>query len=144
MLLDEAYYHRVMDLVTSAIIERMHAWRLYLNLEQVPQTMPFADDSIQLLSVRSYRENVLPYHRRILSALAQHGAQYMHLCGNVQRHLPTLVKELGVRCFDTGYPINFATLREEVGEDVEIWGGVPVASLLSDTPIRFTPAALQF
>jgi uroporphyrinogen decarboxylase len=136
MLLDEAYYHRVMDLVTSAIIERMRAWRAYLNLEPVPQTMPFADDSIQLLSVRSYRENVLPYHRRILSALAQHGAQYMHLCGNVQRHLPTLVTELGVRCFDTGYPINFATLREEVGEGVEIWGGVPVASLLADTSDR--------
>jgi uroporphyrinogen-III decarboxylase len=58
----------------------------------------------------------------------------MHLCGNVQRHLPTLVKELNIKSFDTGYPINFNRLRGEVGEDVEIQGGVPVAELLEGSP----------
>jgi uroporphyrinogen-III decarboxylase len=36
--------------------------------------------------------------------------------------------------FDTGFPINFSTLRDEVGENVEIQGGVKVADLLNDTP----------
>ena len=55
----------------------------------------------------------------------------MHLCGNVQRHLPGLVKELNIKSFDTGYPINFNSLRGEIGEDVEIQGGVPVVELLN-------------
>ena len=41
---------------------------------------------------------------------------------------------MNIQGFDTGFPINFATLRDEVGEKVEIQGGVPVGSLLSDTP----------
>ena len=60
----------------------------------------------------------------------------MHLCGNVQRHFPTLIRELNVKSFDTGFPINFTTLRDEVGEEVEIQGGVPVGSLLNGTPPR--------
>jgi uroporphyrinogen-III decarboxylase len=58
----------------------------------------------------------------------------MHLCGNVQRHFPTLIKELNVRSFDTGYPIDFTTLRDDIGEGVEIQGGVKVSDLLMGTP----------
>jgi uroporphyrinogen-III decarboxylase len=123
-----------MDLITTATIERIKAWRGYLGLDLKPQSLAFADDAIQHISVRSYREKVLPYHRKLFAALAQGGPHSIHLCGHVQRHFPTLVKELNIKSFDTGFPINFATLREEVGEDVEIKGGVPVANLLADTP----------
>ena len=134
MLLNEDYYHRVMDLITTVTIERIRAWRSYLGLEMLPQSLAFADDAIQHISVRMYQEKVLPYHRKIFAALAQGGPHSIHLCGHVQRHLPTLVKELNIKSFDTGFPINFTTLRDEVGDDVEIKGGVPVANLLADTP----------
>jgi uroporphyrinogen decarboxylase len=134
MLVNEDYYHRVMGLITTATIERIKAWRAYLGLDPVPQLLVFADDAIQHISVAAYRENVLPYHRKFFTALAQGGPHSIHLCGHVQRHFRTLVKELNIKSFDTGYPINFATLRDEVGEDVEIQGGVPVANLLADTP----------
>jgi hypothetical protein len=133
MLVDEDYYHRVMELVTVATIARVKAWRTYLGLEVMPRQLLFADDAIQHISVHCYREKVLPYHRRLIAALALEGPHFMHLCGHVQRHLPMLVSELNVKAFDTGYPLNFATLRDEVGEDVEIMGGVPVAPLLSET-----------
>ena len=58
----------------------------------------------------------------------------MHLCGDVQRHLPTIARELNVKSFDTGYPVDFARLRGEVGDDVEIQGGVRVTDLVSGTP----------
>jgi hypothetical protein len=134
MLVNEDYYHRVMDLVTTATIERIKAWRSYLGLDPMPQQLLFADDAIQHISVRTYREKVLPYHRRLVGALAGDGPHHIHLCGHVQRHFPTLINELNVKTFDTGYPIDFATLRDEVGDDVEIWGGVPVANLLADSP----------
>jgi len=133
MYLREDYYHRLMEFVTTAIIERIRAWRSYLNLDPKPCCGGLADDAIQFISTSLYREKVLPYHRRILEALFGEGPHSMHLCGNVQRHFPTLVQELNVHSFDTGFPINFQTLRDQVGEDVEIQGGVPVGLLLTGT-----------
>jgi len=134
MLTDEDYYHQLMQLVTTAIITRIRAWREYLGLDPKPTRGWFADDAVQFLSTRLYREKVLPYHRQYYEALFGAGPHSIHLCGNVQRHLPILVKELNVKSFDTGFPINWRTLRDEVGDDVEIQGGVPVHNLLNDTP----------
>ena len=129
MLLDKDYYHRLMDFIVEAIIQHVRAWRAYLGVELKPVRVNFADDDIQYLSLRQYQELVLPYHRRLMAALYGPGPHAMHLCGNVQRHLPTIAKELNVKSFDTGFPLDFSTLRDEVGEDVEIQGGVPVAEL---------------
>jgi uroporphyrinogen-III decarboxylase len=134
MLADEDYYHRLMDLITEATIQRIRAWRSYLGLEMKPDRGGFADDAIQFLSVKTYTEKVLPYHQRLLSELFGAGPHGVHLCGNVQRHFPLLIRELNIQGFDTGFPINFTTLRDEVGEMVEIQGGVPVGNLLNDTP----------
>ena len=136
MLNDEEYYHRLMDFITEAIIRRIHAWRRYLNVDPRPQHGYFADDAIQFLSVSTYREKVLPYHRRILSELYGTGPHGLHLCGNVQRHLPVIASELNVRSFDTGYPIRWETLRGEVSEEVEIMGGVTVMDLLGCSPVE--------
>ena len=43
-------------------------------------------------------------------------------------------RELGVRSFDTGFPVDFGALRRALGPEVEIWGGVEVATLLHGTP----------
>ena len=134
MLLDEDYYHRLMDFIVDAIIRRVHAWKAYLG-EDLPQVrIGFADDDIQYLSLRHYRELVLPFHKRLLNEVYGKGPHAMHLCGNVQRHLATIARELNVNSFDTGFPINFNTLRDEVGEAVEIQGGVPVGDLLQKSP----------
>ena len=63
MLVDEEYYHRLMDMITEAIIQRIRAWRTYLGLEIKPDMGGFADDAIQFLSVKTYAEKVLPYHQ---------------------------------------------------------------------------------
>jgi len=134
MLNDEDYYHALMELVTEASIRRIKAWRELCGVDARPARGGIADDAIQFISTTLYREKVLPYHQRFVAALYGEGPLGMHLCGNVQRHLPTIVRELNVRSFDTGFPINFNTLREQVGEDVEIQGGVRVPDLLSCTP----------
>jgi uroporphyrinogen-III decarboxylase len=123
-----------MSFVTQAIIARILTWRKYVGMEPRPMQGSLADDAIQFLSVPMYKEKVLPYHRQFLDALYGPGPHSMHLCGNVQRHLPTLVKELNIKSFDTGYPINFKSLRGEIGEDVEIQGGIPVVELLKGSP----------
>jgi uroporphyrinogen-III decarboxylase len=134
ILTDEPYYESVMTLITDAIIQRIRAWRIYLGSEPQPCSGYFADDAIQFLSASLYREKVLPFHKRLLQELYGSGPHAIHLCGNVQRHLPTIVQELNVRSIDTGFPIHWETLREEVGETVEILGGVPVTDLVNRTP----------
>ena len=138
MFANEDYYHRLMDFVTTAIIARVRAWRAYLNQEIHPQRGFFADDAIQFLSLKTYREKVLPYHQRLFSELCGSGPHGIHLCGNVQRHLPTLVRELAIDTFDTGFPIQFETLRAELGPDVEIQGGLPVSDLIAGPPSAIT------
>ncbi|MGD0005329.1 MAG: uroporphyrinogen decarboxylase family protein [Anaerolineaceae bacterium] len=131
---DEDYFHELMSFVTQAIIARIQAWRKYIGVEERPLEGGLADDAIQFLSVSMYKEKVLPYHRQFFEALYGPGPHSMHLCGNVQRHLPTLVKEFNIQSFETGYPINFSSLRGEIGETVEIQGGIPVAELLEGSP----------
>ncbi len=134
MVTDEEYYHALMSLVTEAIIAKIKAWRQYLGLEARPRCGYYADDAIQLLSTKMYIEKVLPYQRRFFQELYGEGPHTIHLCGSVQRHFPTLIKELNIKSFDTGYPIDFTTLRAEIGEEVEIMGGVPVTDLMRNSP----------
>ena len=136
MYVDPDYYHQLMTFLTEAAITKIKAWRAYLGLEMQPRCGGIADDCIQLISVESYREFVLPYHRRLLDALYGGGPHMMHICGDVQRHFPTLIRELQINHFDTGFPINFATLREEIGEDIHINGGVHIGLLLNGTPAQ--------
>lgn len=46
----------------------------------------------------------------------------------------TLRDELNIRSFDSGFPVDFAWLRRELGPEVEILGGPPVAPLLHGAP----------
>lgn len=134
MLAEPECYHQVMAFIVEATIRKVTAWRAHLGLDARPETGWFADDAIQLISTDAYREYVLPYHRQLLTALFGDGPFGMHLCGNVQRHLPTIIRELHVNHFDTGFPINFATLRDDIGDEVHINGGVHVDILQRGTP----------
>jgi uroporphyrinogen-III decarboxylase len=123
-----------MDFIVTATLRRVKAWREYLGIGVKPARGGIADDIIQLISTDAYREHVLPYHKRLLGELYGSGPHQMHICGDVQRHFPTLIEELDIDRFDTGFPIRWETLRGEVGEGVHIQGGVHVNLLLNGTP----------
>jgi uroporphyrinogen-III decarboxylase len=97
-----------------------------------------ADDSIQLISPRQYREVVMPAHAlwydEMSLARPEDRRRSMHLCGDATRHFKTLRDELGVDSFDTGFPVDHGALRKELGPDVEILGGPNVDVLLRRTP----------
>ena len=93
MMVDESYYHELMAFVTEAIVTKIKAWRNYLGLDARPKNGYFADDAIQFLSTKTYIDKVLPYHRRYFQELFGEGPHSIHLCGDVQRHFPILVKD---------------------------------------------------
>jgi hypothetical protein len=114
--------------ITESIIERMKAWHRLLNVSFPYEGFGFADDSIQLLSPKAYREFVLPLHKKIVNTFCS-GRPGIHLCGAVIQHLKTLKEELNISSIDTGFPIDLGKAREILGEDVVIQGGVKVTTL---------------
>jgi uroporphyrinogen-III decarboxylase len=112
----------------------MKAWRERAGIPVPQEGFGSADDAIELLSSEQYREFVLPLHRRLYDQFGAPGNRGIHLCGDAQRHFTTIHEELGVVSFDTGFPIDFAQLRRDLGPDVLISGGPRVTLFLEDSP----------
>jgi uroporphyrinogen-III decarboxylase len=127
-------FHALMSFMTEAIAARMEAWRTRFGVPVPQDSFGMADDSIALISTRMYREHVLPYHRRLYDRFGTGKMRSIHLCGDATRHFVTLRDELGIQSFDTGFPVDFAGLRAQLGTGVRIQGGPHVALLRHGTP----------
>lgn len=135
MLAEPERYHRLIDFITTANIARIAAWRKRFG-HPAKQDGGLADDSIALISTETYRQHVLPYHRRILDALATPAPRSIHLCGDSTRHFRTLFDELNIQKFDTGFPVDFAAIRRTLGPTATIQGGPHVDLILRGTPTQ--------
>ncbi len=134
MVAEPQRLHRLFDFITEATIHRMTAWRKRTGMPLTGKDFGFADDSIALISTDMYREHVLPHHRRLCDALCPAGRRGIHLCGDATRHFLTIRDELNVWSFDTGFPVNFAQLRHQLGPQVRINGGPHVELLRTGNP----------
>jgi len=131
---DRDYADRMLGFVNDTAIARIKAYRKRVDAESIPERGGLADDSIQLISTPMYRERILPLHRTYYRELYGKGPHSIHLCGDATRHFRTIRDELNVWSFDTGYPVDFAWLRRELGPEVEVYGGPSVPFLRSATP----------
>lgn len=132
LMLDPDYADRLMRFIMQAAINRRAAFEAYWG-DRIGRGNGMADDSIAMLSTQMYKEQVLPIHRMYYESGTRKCPRGMHLCGNATRHFPTIHQELGVTSFDTGFPVDFGELRKQLGDDVEIVGGVEVALLMNGT-----------
>jgi uroporphyrinogen-III decarboxylase len=114
----------------------MVAFRRRLEQPEESDAWGFADDSVQLLSVHTYRDLVLPYHKRLTERFGPKGPNGIHLCGDATHLFPTIKEELCVNSFDTGFPVDHGKLRRELGPEVTIHGGPHVELLRSGAPER--------
>lgn len=135
---DPDYVHQLLDFVVAGTVARIRAHRRFFGLPEVSDAWGYADDAIQMLSIKMVREFVVPAHQKLKQALTTADRIHIHLCGDATRHFRLLRDELGVCSFDTGFPIDFGAMRQELGPDVEIVGG-PRAPLLAEA----TPAAIE-
>lgn len=132
---DTDYALDLLDFVTAAIITRIKAYRQRLGHPEKAIPWGFADDSIEMLSTKTYAELIYPFHKRLVEELAEPGARIsIHLCGNAQRHFVFLRDHLNVRSIDTGFPVDLGAARRELGTDVELIGGPAVPLLQGGTP----------
>lgn len=134
MYADPVFFDAFLGLITDATIMRIRAYRERLGQEVDSRAWGFADDSVQLLSVQTYRDRVLPYHQRLVGAFGPEGPNSIHLCGDATHLFPTIRDELKVAAFDTGFPVDHGALRRALGPEVAIFGGPHVELLRSRTP----------
>lgn len=136
LMLDESYAQELLAFLVEGEVNRIKA--VAARDGKPLAEVSYADDAVQMLSARMYIEKVLPHHARYYRSLdpewkLPHG---IHLCGDVCRHLPTIARECRLNWIDTGFPVDFAWLRKQVGPDVEILGGVQVGMLMNGTPAQ--------
>ncbi len=129
-LLDEDdYAQRLLRFVSEAVVHRRRAFRELYGAD-FPLPAWLADDCCQMIGVDTYREMILPWHRRLFDTGATEGVRAMHMCGRATHLFPTIRDELKVEAFDTGFPVDHGQLRRGLGPDVAIQGGTEIDLLL--------------
>lgn len=131
---DPDYARELLRFITEATIRRIREFRKRLGHDLKPAVWGFADDSIELLSVDMYIEFVLPCHKMLLSELAGEGPHSIHLCGDIDRLMPILKRELNLCVWDAGFPVSYSAMREALGAEFQIQTGPRVTTLLHGTP----------
>jgi hypothetical protein len=131
---DPEYVHQLLDLIVDGTIARIHAHRRCFGFPVLSSDLFYAEDDIQLISPRTLQRFVLPAHRKLIAGLTTAERVKLHACGDAVRHFRALRDELGVFEFDTGFPIDWPALRQELGSEVTIWGGPSIMVLKNGTP----------
>ncbi|NIM04711.1 MAG: hypothetical protein GTO55_02120 [Armatimonadetes bacterium] len=121
---DPKFARELLDFVTEAIIVRVKSVLDFNKTAYPMQEWCFADDCIELVSEAQYREFILPCHQRLLSVFSKGGPNSIHICGNVQRHLPILQKELNIQNFELGFSVNLGEARKVLGPRALLTGNL--------------------
>ena len=91
-----------------------------------------------------YKRLVLPRHKRLAQALSTgEDTNAIHMCGDATHLFEILRDELNVYDFDTGYPVDFATMTEKLGSKVRMNGGVHVDVLLGCSAAEVTEETVK-
>ena len=131
---DPDYARNLLDFITEATIARICAHLDFFGLENPHSEMFFADDSIQLISPKMLREFILPFYRKHKAGVTTAEKVKIHLCGDASRHFKMLKEEIGCYDFETGFPIDFGKIRQQLGPDVTIHGGPNIMLLCEGNP----------
>jgi len=131
---DPQYVHTLLAFVVEGTIQRILAHLCFFNMPTPAPDMFFADDAIQMISTKMFKEFLLPAYRKLKAGITTAERIKIHLCGDATRHFKTLRDELGVYEFETGFPVDFGLLRQQLGPDVLIHGGPNIMLLRDGSP----------
>lgn len=146
---DPDYVHQLLDFIVEGSVARIKAHMRFFGFPELSTAwgspdlaqadrIEFADDAVQMISADMLQEFVLPAHKKLKQELTSADHIGIHLCGNSSHQFKLLRDELGVYSFDTGFPIDFARVRQELGPQVQILGGPRVPLLYRGTPDEVT------
>ncbi len=89
-----------------------------------------------LISVKYYREFVVPYAKRMSELVKKHGGKYAHhyhICGYTEDRLPE-ISEIGESIVSLDEKVDLSIAKERIGGKTCIAGNVKTGVLMSGTP----------
>ena len=136
LLLEKRWVHAFMERILQHQMEGYE--RIFsvigADIIGVLMTDDLAAQQSLLVSRETYREMILPYHRRLLDFIRSRGQKVVfHSCGAVQRLIPDLL-EAGVEIIHpiqhTAVGMDPLSIKREYGKDLVLWGAGCDTSLL--------------
>ena len=133
---DPAFIHRLLEARTEYCIALFQK-----AIEMGAELLVLGDDAAHreapMISPRSWREFILPYHRRIVAALSV--PVIWHSDGNVESLLPMAIEAgfAGIHGLEPAAGIDLARVKREFGRDLVLIGNIDV-SVLFGTDLNAT------
>ena len=125
---DPAFIHRLLEARTEYCIALFQK-----AIEMGAELLVLGDDAAHreapMISPRSWREFILPYHRRIVAALSV--PVIWHSDGNVESLLPMAIEAgfAGIHGLEPAAGIDLARVKREFGRDLVLIGNIDVSVL---------------
>jgi hypothetical protein len=114
--------HRLLVKITQAMI-RMETYCREHVAEERTGGFGIAEDSAQIISVKQFREFVVPYCRQLYEAFP--GERLMHMCGTSQHLLESLRDDLHITSFfGFGSPVDPALVARHLGGHALLQGNI--------------------
>ncbi len=136
LVMEPQLVHAVLEKGAARCIERGKLW-LDMGLEVL--RLNDSTGNMSLISPAHWKEFVFPYFKTVCDELHRYNPKaliYCHICGNVLPIVDLLV-ETGLNCIAPLDPLGgftVAQVREKVGPDIALMGGVNTLSVLRNTP----------
>ncbi len=132
------YVHQIMETLTDLAIRYANA-QLDAGADAI--VLGEATCSGDLISPETYRDFVLPHHKRLCAGID--GPTMLHICGKSSGHLP-YIAETGTTCYTFDEGMDMAMARKYLKGKVALAGYIPtVEVLLNGTPELVYQASLE-
>ncbi|MCP4764254.1 MAG: hypothetical protein GY870_20945 [archaeon] len=127
------FIHEVMSEYSNANIE------VIKRLAEAGVDIIFFGDDLgykegSFFSMNSFREFILPYHKKMYSECRKHGMiTVLHSCGKIDEFLPDLV-DIGLNCIqslEATAGVDLAGLKEKLGDKLCFMGGLDSSGVLT-------------
>lgn len=137
LLLDPDFVHAVFRKITEITLKSLEA---YFQLAgPYIQVVKIGDDlggqENPLISPRTYRQTIKPYHQEIFRCIREHSAArvFLHSCGAVAPLLPELI-DAGVEILNpvqvSARGMDTRRLKAEFGDRLSFWGAIDTQHVL--------------
>ncbi|RME82102.1 MAG: MtaA/CmuA family methyltransferase [Caldilineae bacterium] len=138
LITEPDYVHRIMGRLTDLAISYANA-QVEAGADAI--VLGEATCSGDLISPDTYRDFILPYHKRLCPAIK--APTILHICGKSSNHL-AYIAETGATCYSFDEGVDMAEARKHLKGRVALAGYVPtVEVLLNGTPELVYQASLE-
>ena len=137
MLLAPTLVKRYMEITTEGILAFVRA-QAAIGVDGITGGNDWAFKTGPMFSVRHLREFIAPYLKRIVDETHRLGLPYIkHIDGDIRRHLPVLVDEVGIdglHSIEPGANMSISDLKRQYGDRLTLLGNLDCDLLARGSP----------